>query len=109
ESGATAMTVRCARARVLLGGFLCLVGISFAQTGTSSGRRTVTDPQGRVVPSAFVTLTSTGTGIVRTQKSGPVGNFSFDLVPPGDYRLEIEAPGFQKSLLENVHALVATP
>src|SRR5437773_1611170 len=73
------MKARFTRALVLLGAFLCLVGISFAQTGTSSVRGTVTDPQGRVVPSAFVTLTSTGTGIVRTQKTGPVGNFSFDL------------------------------
>jgi Carboxypeptidase regulatory-like domain/TonB dependent receptor len=103
------MKAQLTRALVLVGAFLCFVGISFAQTGTAAVRGTVTDPQGRVVPSAMVTLTSTGTGIVRTQKTGSIGNFSFDLIPPGDYKLEVEAPGFQKSVLENIHALVATP
>ncbi|PYY12440.1 MAG: hypothetical protein DMG61_16515, partial [Acidobacteria bacterium] len=103
------MKARFTRALILLGAFLCCVGVSFAQTGTAAVHGTITDPQGRVVPSAMVTLTSTATNIVRTQKTGPVGNFSFDLIPPGDYRLEVEAPGFQKALLESIHALVATP
>ncbi|HET9742120.1 MAG TPA: TonB-dependent receptor [Terriglobales bacterium] len=80
-----------------------------AQTGTSSVRGTVDDPQGRVIPGATVTLTSTENNAVRTQKTGPAGNFSFDLLPPGDYKLEAEAPNFKKAELSAVHALVATP
>jgi hypothetical protein len=103
------MKARLARALVLLGVLLSCVGVSIAQTGTAAVRGTVADPQGRVVPSATVTLISTATNVVRTQKTGPIGNFSFDLIPPGDYRLEAEAPGFQKEELQAIHALVATP
>jgi len=83
--------------------------ITVAQTGTSAIRGTVTDPQGRVLPQANVTLINTANNSVRTQKTGAVGTFSFDLIPPGDYRLEADAPGFKKAELEAVHALVATP
>ncbi|MFL6435978.1 MAG: carboxypeptidase regulatory-like domain-containing protein [Terriglobales bacterium] len=88
---------------------LSCVGIGMAQTGTAAVRGTVTDPQSRVVPDATVTLTSIASNAVRTQKTGPVGNFSFDLIPPGDYRLDATAPGFKKAELQGIHALVATP
>ena len=42
---------------------------------TSSVRGTVADQQGSVLPNATVTLTSKDTNLVRTQKSGPSGNF----------------------------------
>src|SRR5436305_14249486 len=61
---------------------LSCVGAGIAQTGTAAVRGTVTDPQSRVVPDATVTLTSIASNAVRTQKTGPVGNVSFDLIPP---------------------------
>lgn len=88
---------------------LLLAGMAVAQSGTSSVRGTVVDPQNSVIPNAVVTLTSPGTGTVRTQKTGPAGNFSFDLVPPGTYRLEASAPNFKKALVERVEALIDRP
>ena len=54
-----------------------------------------------------VTLTNIGTNTSRTTTSNDVGKYSFEFVQPGDYRVEIEAKGFKKSVLNNVHALVA--
>jgi Carboxypeptidase regulatory-like domain len=45
----------------------------------------------------------------RTQKTGPSGSFSFDLIPVGDYRLDAEAAGFKKQTLNAIHASVGRP
>ncbi|HEY2973514.1 MAG TPA: TonB-dependent receptor [Pyrinomonadaceae bacterium] len=82
---------------------------SFGQAGTSTVRGTVTDPQGNVVPGATVTLTNVGTNTSRTTTTSDVGAYNFDFVPPGDYRVEVEAKGFKKSVVNGVHALVSQP
>ena len=81
----TAMRSFCVATIVLaLVGFVCPV---YAQTGTSSIHGVVTDPQGRVVSGATVTLTSIATNAVRTMKTTDAGLFSFDLIIPGGYRI----------------------
>lgn len=80
-----------------------------AQTGTSSVRGTVTDAQGNVVTGATVTLVDPQTNQTRTQVSSADGHFVFDLIPPGTYRVEVEAKGFKKVVLTDVQALVAKP
>ncbi len=80
-----------------------------AQTGTSSVRGTVTDPQGNVVAGATVTLVNTETNASRTQTTGDGGVYSFELIQPGAYRVEVEASGFKKVVLTDVRALVAQP
>jgi hypothetical protein len=79
---------------------------AFAQ-GTSTVRGTVTDPQANVVSGATVTLVSSATSATRTTTTGDNGSFAFELVPVGDYRLEVEAKGFKKAAITNVHALVS--
>ena len=80
-----------------------------AQTGTSSIRGTVADPQGNVVAGATVTLVHPETNATRTQTATESGQFVFDLIPPGNYRLEAEAAGFKKAVLTDVRAFVAKP
>jgi len=79
---------------------------AFAQ-GTSSVGGTVSDPQGNVVAGATVKLVSVGTGTSRTQTTSDNGVFTFDLIAPGDYRLEVEATGFKRAVVPDVRALVA--
>jgi hypothetical protein len=93
---------------------LCLLGVlifsgaAFAQSNTSIDG-TVRDTQGNVVPNAMVTLTSTATGANRSQTTGQAGNYSFELLKPGDYRIEVTAKGFRKAVYQSVHALIDKP
>jgi hypothetical protein len=80
---------------------------AMAQQGTSTVRGVVKDPQGNVVPGAAVTLTNLGTNLSRTTTASDSGAYSFDFVQVGDYRLEVEAKGFKKAVMNEVHALVA--
>jgi hypothetical protein len=80
-----------------------------AQTGTSSVRGTVTDPQGNVVAGATVNLVNPETNVTRTQTTSEDGHFAFDLIPPGTYRVEAEAKGFKKVVVTGVEALIAKP
>ena len=103
---------RCLTGRALAfacGLLLLLCGGALAQSGTSSVRGTVTDPQGGVVAGATVTLTSAEKNFTRTQTTSEDGNYTFTSIPPGTYRVEVEAAGFKKTALTDVNALVDTP
>ena len=92
-----------------LGRILCVLLCASAvwgQTGTSGINGTVTDPQGKPIPRAKVTLTNVATNASRTMKSTDTGTYAFDLITPGDYRIEVEAGGFKKAVVDNVVALV---
>ncbi len=82
---------------------------ALGQAGTSTVRGTVTDAQGNVVAGATVTLVNPGTNTSRTATTSDLGTYTFEFVPPGDYRVEVEAKGFKKAVVNNVHALVAQP
>jgi hypothetical protein len=95
--------------RNLLTGFVVLllaVGCAWAQTGTSSVVGTITDPQGRPVAAAKVTLINVATNATRSTQSSGTGAYLFDLIAPADYRLEVEAKGFNKQVVDNVRALI---
>ena len=69
----------------------------FAQGTTGQISGTVTDPNGAVVQGASVSVTQIGTGLTRQATTGSEGIYSFQLLPPGNYRVEVEAQGFQKT------------
>jgi Carboxypeptidase regulatory-like domain len=80
---------------------LCVYG----QSGTSAINGSVTDPQGNAVPGATVTITS-NTNQKRTTATTNDGAFSFPGILPGDYRVEVEAQNFKKSIINGVQAAV---
>jgi hypothetical protein len=55
----------------------------------------VNDPSGLAVSGAEVTLTNVGTAEKRTQTSGDNGGFTFVNLFQGNYRIDIEKPGFK--------------
>jgi Carboxypeptidase regulatory-like domain len=68
---------------------------------------TVTDPSGAAVPRATVRLVNADTGLVRTASTDSVGSFEFLAVPVGsNYRVEVEAKGFQKTSQSHITLLV---
>src|SRR4026209_1952709 len=96
----------------LLLALICVLSLSvgaLGQSGTSSVHGTVSDPQKQVVSGATVSLINAERNFLRTQKSNESGGYLFAAVPPGVYRIQVEAPGFKKLSIEEVRALVDTP
>ena len=58
---------------------------------------------------ANVKLINMTTNAERDTSTSDEGVFSFEAVQVGDYRLEVEAPGFKKSVSTDIHALIASP
>src|SRR6516165_9506533 len=56
----------------------------------------VTDSQGAVVPGASVMLLHVTTNQARTTTTNQAGEYSFPLLPVGEYRVTVEQPGFKK-------------
>lgn len=106
-------TTNCLRSSTRFLSAALLIGLfvlsAFAQQGTSTVRGTVVDPQGNVVSGATVTLTNTGTGASRTSQTTDAGVYAFDFIAVGDYKVEVEAAGFKKKAVTDVHALVSKP
>jgi hypothetical protein len=80
----------------------------WGQFGASTIRGTITDPSGAVVAGATVTITNLQTNQSRSQVTKSSGTYSFELIPPGEYKVEIEAKGFQKSVVSRVQAEVGS-
>ena len=72
-------------------------------------RGSIKDPQGAVVAGATVTLTNPETGFTRNTTSNDSGQFAFETIQPGVYKIEVEAKGFKKAALNQVSALVSKP
>jgi Carboxypeptidase regulatory-like domain len=85
----------CCLALVLL-----LVGANatFAQEVTAAIAGTVTDPSGAAVAGATVTAKSVERGTTSTAVTNDTGNYRIPLLPPGNYDLRVEKPGFQTAL-----------
>ncbi len=65
------------------------------QANTADIIGTVTDSSGAILPSATVTLTNAGTGIVQTTTSSGTGDYVFTLVQVGTYNVKVQAKGFK--------------
>ena len=74
---------------------LFVASTALAQSSRLTGR--VADPQGAAVVNALITLTAGGGG-TRTTRSATDGSFAFEPMMPGEYALQIDAPGFIRAL-----------
>ncbi len=74
----------------------------FAQnsTGIISGR--VTDPSGAVVAGAAIMITQTETNVDYASGTSPEGLFRAPGLPPGTYRVTVNAPGFKKAVRDGL-------
>ena len=73
---------------------------SQATTGTLEG--TVSDPAGRAVPGANVTLVNTGTNFTRRLTTDESGRFRGLLMPLGSYTVTAKAPNFATLVREGI-------
>ncbi len=81
---------------------LCLAGTAYAQINTADLQGSVTDPAGAVVPYAKIKIENLQTGLTRETVSRENGDYVFLALPPGRYRVSIEAANFRPAVVENV-------
>ena len=65
-----------------------------AQVDTGSISGSVHDTSGGLVPGATVTATNTTTAAERTTKTGSVGQYTLQGLPPANYKVRIASPNF---------------
>jgi outer membrane receptor protein involved in Fe transport len=78
----------------------CVISLTATQmfgqavNGTLLG--TLNDTSGAVVTGAKVTAIEVGTGISHDTQTNTSGNYTISNLPPGNYSVRVEAPGFKK-------------
>ncbi|HZQ53862.1 MAG TPA: TonB-dependent receptor [Bryobacteraceae bacterium] len=77
--------------------------VSLGQVTADSGLTgVVRDSSGAVIAGAHVRLENKANAAVRETSTNNAGEYRFDLVPPGNYRVTISQSGFATKVLENV-------
>jgi hypothetical protein len=80
-----------------------LSNAALGQSATASLRGVVTDATKAVVPGAEVVISSVGTAQKRTQQTDSHGEFSFQELFVGDYRVEVRSEGFATWVNSRIH------
>lgn len=62
----------------------------------------VTDQSGAVIPNVQVQIFNAGTGTANSATTDNQGRYEFDDLASGNYRVEFQAPGFQRSVIQGV-------
>ena len=75
---------------------------AFAQNNKGTIVGTVTDPNGALVNGASITVTNNATGETRSARSNEDGTYTVPNLEPGNYRVSVEATGFQTTVFEDV-------
>ena len=63
---------------------------------------TITDSTHAVIPSVQVNITETNTNFHRTETTNDSGFYAFANLDPGNYRIEVEQPGFRKVIRSDI-------
>ena len=88
-------------ARVTLA--LLLGPVALAQVAiTGQIRGTVTDPQGGAVPKVSISASSPALMTPRAVLTDGTGNYLFDSLPPGTYKLTFVSPGFRTGVQPDI-------
>ena len=82
---------------LVLAALLGLTAAAWGQEVTASILGTVSDPSGAPINGADVKATSVERGNAFTSKTNDTGLYNITRLPVGNYKLEISAPGFQRS------------
>ena len=83
---------------------LLFASLALAQSGTGTLRGQVTDPSGAIITNADVVMTPANGSPITTQTNSQ-GMYEFKNLSPGEYTLNVVAPGF--ALYENHKVVIA--
>src|SRR5882724_3477241 len=87
---------------------LSLAVAANAQTFRGAINGTVTDPSGAVVPNAQVKATESATGIDHNTVTTSKGQFAFQDIPRGFYKVTVTASGFPVYVMDKVEVSAGT-
>jgi|HubBroStandDraft_5_1064220.scaffolds.fasta_scaffold03664_1 hypothetical protein len=87
---------------------LALTFSASAQVQFAQLAGTVLDPTGAAIANAKVTATKPATGESFTATTNSTGNYTVKEVPPGVYKITVEAPGFKTSTNNGITADAGT-
>src|SRR5215469_11586481 len=79
-----------------------------AQTFRGTINGTVTDPSGAVVPNAQVKATEVATNIDHNTVTTGDGQFAFQDIPIGAYKVTVAATGFATTTVDKVQVVAGT-
>ncbi|MGB9612065.1 MAG: carboxypeptidase regulatory-like domain-containing protein, partial [Bryobacteraceae bacterium] len=84
----------------------CLPAYPQAQSNAGEIRGTVLDASGSAIRGARLQAVDPDRAIQRSAETGEEGGFVFPLLPPGRYRVRVEAKGFAPQVFEGVEVRV---
>src|SRR5579864_5239786 len=82
--------------------FTLLVAAGYSQTFRGAINGTVSDPSGAMVSGASVKATNVATGVTLTTTTTSDGQFAFQDIPLGTYKIGVSAAGFSSVTTDNV-------
>ena len=87
----------------LLGLLLIAICLAFVPAAIGQGVSghivgTVEDSSHAVIPNAVVTISNQDTGVATHAKSNAAGEYRSDNLPPGTYKVEVDAAGFKHTM-----------
>lgn len=86
--------------------FILAIGALGQQISSGDLTGTITDPSGSRVTNAKVTASEPDRAISRSVNATAEGDYRIPLLPPGRYRVRVEAPGFATKNIEGVEVHV---
>ncbi|MBL0159575.1 MAG: TonB-dependent receptor [Bryobacterales bacterium] len=88
--------------------FVLLATAAYPQAQSNAGevKGSILDQTGAALSSARLSIADPDRGLNRTAVSSPQGEFTFPILPPGRYRLKVEASGFTTKVLDGVEVRV---
>lgn len=91
---------------VVIATLLIAVSAAAQSAATAELDVSVKDPKGLVVRNATVIASNAARNIQRTAVQNSEGDFQFQSLPPGQYTVSVQAPGFSKTIVTNVTVTV---
>ncbi|MCL5743978.1 MAG: carboxypeptidase-like regulatory domain-containing protein [Acidobacteria bacterium] len=97
----------CSRFKAPVAATILSATILFAQAVTSTITGRLSDPTGAVIPGAKVTVVNQNSGVKYEGQSNEVGLYRIGPLSPGAYRVEVEAPAFQRLVRQGITVQVS--
>src|SRR5262249_8496714 len=96
----------CALALVVMMGLGAIPALAQSQASTGEITGSVTDKQSAAIGGATIKATNSQIGLEQTVTANEQGFYKLVLLPPGVYKVEIDAKGFAKTTVNNVEVAV---